>query len=169
MSIEHNASVPLKMRPTAFDAPSEVQFVKDLEEFLSTPKGQSVIGDKSIYLLRNADTKAKGLGFALAENFYPDFLLWLVDDATGQQWLSLVDPKGIRQIDLNSGKFGLYQEIKKYQQDDLSLSAFILSGTPYGELINVSKDKEELEKANVVFMEDGPHVYLEKIINGMVA
>ena len=153
----------------AFDAPSEIQFVTELQEFVDSKRGQEVIGDKSIYLLRNADTKAKGLGFALAENFYPDFLLWLVDDATGEQWLSLIDPKGIRQIDLNSGKFGLYKEIKNYEQDNLNLSSFILSGTSFNDLLNVSLSKDELEDANVVFMEDGKDVYLEKIIRGMVA
>lgn len=69
-------AVPLKMRPLAFDAPSEIQFVRDLETFYQSPLGQQIIGKRSLYLLRNADTKAKGLGFALAGNFYPDFL-WL--------------------------------------------------------------------------------------------
>ena len=169
MSIDRDAGLPLKMRPMAFDAPSEIQFVNDLQEFVDSPRGEKVIGDKSIYLLRNADTKAKGLGFALAENFYPDFLLWLVDDATGEQWLSLIDPKGIRQIDLNSGKFGLYKEIKNYEQDNLNLSSFILSGTLFSDILNISESKEDLEKANIVFMEDGKDIYLEKIINGMVA
>ncbi|TMO02423.1 DEAD/DEAH box helicase family protein [Pseudoalteromonas sp. S558] len=169
MSIDKDAGLPLKMRPMAFDAPSEIQFVTELQEFVDSKRGQEIIGDKSIYLLRNADTKAKGLGFALAENFYPDFLLWLVDDATGEQWLSLIDPKGIRQIDLNSGKFGLYKEIKNYEQDNLNLSSFILSGTSFNDLLNVSLSKDELEGANVVFMEDGKDVYLEKIIRGMVA
>jgi hypothetical protein len=169
MSIDKEAGLPLKMRPMAFDAPSEIQFVNDLQDFVDSPSGQRVIGDKSIYLLRNADTKAKGLGFALAENFYPDFLLWLVDDATGEQWLSLIDPKGIRQIDLNSGKFGLYKEIKNYEQDNLNLSSFILSGTLFSDVLNVSKTKDELENANVIFMEDGKDVYLEKIIRGMLA
>jgi hypothetical protein len=36
----------------------------------------------SLYPLRNVDTKAKGLGFALAGNFYLDFFLWLGDDET---------------------------------------------------------------------------------------
>jgi len=169
MSIDRDAGLPLKMRPMAFDAPSEIQFVTELQDFVDSKRGQEVIGDKSIYLLRNADTKAKGLGFALAENFYPDFLLWLVDDKTGEQWLSLIDPKGIRQIDLNSGKFGLYKEIKNYEQDNLNLSSFILSGTSFNDILNISKSKEELEEANVVFMEDGKDVYLEKIIKGMVA
>jgi hypothetical protein len=168
MSIDKEAGLPLKMRPVAFDAPSEIQFVNDLQDFVDSPSGQRIIGDKSIYLLRNADTKAKGLGFALAENFYPDFLLWLVDDATGEQWLSLIDPKGIRQIDLNSGKFGLYREIKNYEQDSLNLSSFILSGTLFSDILNVSKTKDELEDANVIFMEDGKDIYLEKIVRRML-
>ena len=169
MSIDKDAGLPLKMRPMAFDAPSEIQFVTALQEFVDSKRGQEIIGDKSIYLLRNADTKAKGLGFALAENFYPDFLLWLVDDSTGEQWLSLIDPKGIRQIDLNSGKFGLYKEIKNYEQSNLNLSSFILSGTSFNDLLNMNKSKKELEEANVVFMEDGKDVYLEKMIQGMQA
>lgn len=169
MSIDRDAGLPLKMRPMAFDAPSEIQFVTELQEFVDSKQGQKIIGDKSIYLLRNADTKAKGLGFALAENFYPDFLLWLVDDSTGEQWLSLIDPKGIRQIDLNSGKFGLYKEIKNYEQSNLNLSSFILSGTSFNDLLNMNKSKKELEEANVVFMEDGKDVYLEKMIQGMQA
>ena len=53
-------AVPLKMRPLAFDAPSEIQFVRDLETFYQSPLGQQIIGKRSLYLLRNADTKAKG-------------------------------------------------------------------------------------------------------------
>ena len=46
---------------------------------------KDLLAGRSVYLLRNADTQAKGLGFARAGNFYPDFLLWLVDDATGER------------------------------------------------------------------------------------
>ncbi|EIK1008619.1 type III restriction endonuclease subunit R, partial [Salmonella enterica] len=147
LSIEKNADLPLKMRPTAFDAPSEITFIKDLQEFIETPKGQKTIGNKSLYLLRNADSKAKGLGFATAGNFYPDFLLWLVDDESGKQWLSLIDPKGIRNLNLDDAKFGLYKEIKelenKLSDDKLSLSAFIISETRFVDLINVSEPKDK--------------------------
>lgn len=104
--------VPLKMRPLAFDAPSEIQFVRDLEAFYQSSLGRQLIGKRSLYLLRNADTKNKGLGFALADNFYPDFLLWLVDDTTGEQWLNFIDLKGLRQMNLNDPKLGLYKEVK---------------------------------------------------------
>jgi hypothetical protein len=165
-------AVPLKMRPLAFDAPSEVQFVRDLEAFYKSPLGQKVIGKRSLYLLRNADTKDKGLGFALAGNFYPDFLLWLVDDESGKQWLSFVDPKGLRQMNLNDPKLGLYREVKVLQSKlgdpNLVLNAFIVSGTQFTSLLNVSCKQKELEERNVLFMPDGGQVYLKKMFDRIV-
>lgn len=159
--------VPLKMRPLAFDAPSEVQFVRDLEVFYKSPLGQQIIGKRSLYLLRNADTKAKGLGFALAGNFYPDFLLWLVDDETGEQWLNFIDPKGLRQMNLNDPKLGLYKEVKVIQEKlgdpKLTLNAFIVSGTQFTSLLNVSCEQADLEDRNVLFMPEGGQVYLKKM------
>jgi hypothetical protein len=164
-------AVPLKMRPLSFDAPSEIQFVRDLEVFYKSPLGQDVIGKRSLYLLRNADTKAKGLGFALAGNFYPDFLLWLVDDKTGEQWLSFVDPKGLRQMNLTDPKLGLYKEVKVLQEKlgdpKLTLNAFIVSGTPFASLLNVSCKQTDLEERNVLFMPDGWPVYLKKMFERM--
>ena len=162
-----DGAVPLKMRPLAFDAPSEVKFVRDLETFYKSTVGQDVIGKRSLYLLRNADTQAKGLGFALAGNFYPDFLLWLVDDASGEQWLSFIDPKGLRQVDLHNPKLGLYKEVKVLQaklgDPKLTLNAFIISDTAFTDLLNVSCKKADLEARNVLFMADGGPTYLKKM------
>ncbi len=175
LSLEDKDAVPLKLRPLAFDAPSERQFVEDLEAFYKTQAGRDAIGPRSLYLLRNADREGKGLGFALAGNFYPDFLLWLVDDATGEQWLSFVDPKGIRQMDLKHPKLGLYKEVKTLEADlqkqakpgdaKLTLNAFILSPTKFTDLLNVGDpaQKKELEDRHVLFMEDGAQAYLKKM------
>jgi len=164
--------VPLKMRPLAFDHPNEVRFVRDLEDFYKSPLGQQVIGNRSLYLLRNADTKAKGLGFALAGNFYPDFLLWLVDDKTGEQWLNFVDPKGLRQMNLNDPKLGLYKEVKVIQEKLgdplLTLNAFIVSGTKFTNLLNLACKQADLEERNVLFMSDGGPVYLQKMFERTV-
>jgi hypothetical protein len=176
-SLEDKDAVPLKLRPLAFDAPSEWQFVKDLEAFYKTQTGKDAIGQRSLYLLRNADREEKGLGFALAGNFYPDFLLWLVDDNTGEQWLSFVDPKGIRQMDLKNPKLGLYKEVKTLEADlhkqakpgdaKLTLNAFILSATKFADLLNVGDPakKKELEERHVLFMEDGAPAYLSKMFS----
>ncbi|WP_088345189.1 DEAD/DEAH box helicase family protein [Bacillus cereus] len=166
--IEDKAAVPLKMRPLAFGAPSEVRFVQDLESFYKSSRGKELLKNRSLYLLRNAATKSEGLGFALAGNFYPDFLLWLVDDETGEQWLSLIDPKGIRNLDLSDPKFKLYKEVKVIQDklgdSQLKLSAFILSVTDYDDLINIKEGvtTKRLEQQNILFMNDSK--YLEKMI-----
>lgn len=175
LALEDKDAVPLKLRPLAFDAPSEVEFVRDLEAFYNSPDGKQAIGQRSLYLLRNADREEKGLGFALAGNFYPDFLLWLVDDASGKQWLTFVDPKGLRNLDLSHPKLGLYKEVKtleatlagqsKAGEPPLVLNAFVLSPTKFADLLNVGDPtkKADLEGRHVLFMEDGGSAYLKKL------
>ncbi|MGN5534921.1 DEAD/DEAH box helicase family protein [Acinetobacter sp. Lyrl_1] len=172
--------VPLKLKPLGLGAPSEVTFVRDLEAFYNSPDGKDAIGQRSLYLLRNADREGKGLGFALAGNFYPDFLLWLVDDISGKQWLTFVDPKGLLNLDLSHPKLGLYKEVKtlesmlasqaKAGEAPLVLNAFVLSPTKFADLLNVSDTtkKADLESRNVLFMEDGPSTYLKKLFVGLV-
>lgn len=180
LALEDKDAVPLKLRPLAFDAPSEWEFVRDLETFYNSSEGKEAIGPRSLYLLRNADREEKGLGFALAGNFYPDFLLWLVDDASGKQWLTFVDPKGLRNLDLSHPKLGLYKEVKaleatlaaqaKAGEAPLVLNAFVLSPTKFSDLLNVGDPirKAELESRNVLFMEDGASTYLKKLFSTLI-
>jgi len=175
LALEDKDAVPLTLRPLAFDAPSEWEFVRDLEAFYNSGEGKEAIGPRSLYLLRNAAREEKGLGFALAGNFYPDFLLWLVDDVSGTQWLTFVDPKGLRNLDLKHPKLGLYKEVKileatlaaqaKAGEAPLVLNAFILSPTKFSDLLNVSGQttKADLESRNVLFMKDGASAYLNKL------
>jgi len=175
LALEDKDAVPLKLRPLAFDAPSEWEFVRDLQTFCESEDGNKIIGGRSLYLLRNADRAGKGLGFALAGNFYPDFLLWLVDNVSGKQWLTFVDPKGLRNLNLSDPKLSLHREVKRLQNTlaaqaqkngaQLILNAFVLSSTRFSDLINVGDQttKEELEKRNVLFMEDGAGTYLKKL------
>jgi len=172
--------IPLKLKPLGLGAPSEVTFVRDLEAFYNSSEGKEVIGPRSLYLLRNADREEKGLGFALAGNFYPDFLLWLVDDASGKQWLTFVDPKGLRNLDLSHPKLGLYKEVKtlettlagqaKAGEAPLVLNAFVLSPTKFTDLLNVGDPtkKADLESRNVLFMEDGASTYLKKLFSVLI-
>jgi hypothetical protein len=160
------------MRPVVFESHSELNFVRDLQAFYASTKGKELIGKRSIYLMRNADSQSKGLGFALAGNFYPDFLLWLVDDESGKQWLSFVDPKGIRQLSLSDPKLQLYKEVKVLQEKlgdkNLILNAFIASYSAFDTLINVSCTQKDLEDRHVLFMNtDGSNKYLEKMFAKM--
>lgn len=171
LSKEKGVSIPVELRPMAFDAPSEIRFVRDLEEFCKTPKGIKILDGKSLFLLRNPSVQSKGLGFATAGNFYPDFLLWVVDDNSGQQWLTLVDPKGIRNLSISDPKFSLYKTIKIVEAEmgdkGLVLNAFILSETSYYDLLNIQTQATmtDLEDKHVLFMDQGSGSYLTKLFS----
>ena len=63
-------------------------FVRDLEAFYNSREGKQGIGPRSLYLLRNADREERVWASRWRVTSIPDFLLWLVDDASGK-WLTL--------------------------------------------------------------------------------
>jgi len=164
--IEEKSNLPLKMRPLAFDAKSEVTFIKDLKSFYENEKNRDVFKGKDFYLMRNAASRSKGIGFSSAGNFFPDFLMWIVDGE--KQYLTFVDPKGIRQLDIDDAKFKLHINIKELQHklgnDDIVLNAFILSETKFQNILNNTKTQKQLEDMNLLFMEDGGQSYIEKMM-----
>lgn len=161
--------LPVKLSPLPIKAESEQRFVADLMVAEESGKLSQWLGGKSLYLMRNADRKEKGLGFALAGNFYPDFLLWVVDHQSGKQWLSFVDPKGIRNMSENDPKFGLYQEVKTLQakigDPNLVLNSFILSITDLADWTNMTKTEEELAEQHILFMNN--EAYLAEMFRRM--
>ncbi len=170
--IHINGNVPLKMRPLSFDAPSEVQFVKDLEAFYNSTEGQKLFKNRSLYLMRNSSVKSKGVGFSLAGNFYPDFLLWIVEK--DRQYLSFIDPKGLRQVDLDDPKLQLYKEIKTYEKKladpGVTLNSFILSDTKFLDLLNNPYGTpKELADRHVLFLEEGGDKYLPKMFERILS
>ncbi|MGP9792101.1 hypothetical protein [Roseinatronobacter sp. NSM] len=93
-----------------------------------------------------------------------------MDDKTGKQWLSFIDPKGIRNLNISDPKFGLHKEIKQIEKQlgdgMISLNSFILSVTTFNDLLNVtgSTTKSDLEDRNVLFMDDGGPTYPDKLL-----
>ena len=161
------AELPFSIQPLAIGDESEWRLMSDLVSAKESGKLSEWTYGKDLYLLRNASNKSKGLGFALAGNFYPDFLLWLVDNQTGKQWLSLIDPKGIRNMDLDHAKFGLHDELQKLASElkieTPILSAFILSITKQADLINASHiSTQELTDKHILFI-DNNQVYLKQM------
>ena len=176
--LDNKDTLPFTLKPLLMQETSERKFVRDLQEASTSGKLQKWIGDKELYLLRNASNKAKGLGFALAGSFYPDFLLWLVDRQAGKQWLSFIDPKGIRNMLWEDGKFSLHEEVKTLQHNlnlNLILNSFILSITPSkdtaetGALNHFGKSYAEFAQKHVLFMEHIQNVhYLEHLFNAIL-
>lgn len=159
----------LKVTPVALNE-GECNFVTAVRAYYEAHRAD-VFAGKELYLLRNESKK--GMGFFEANNFYPDFILWILDGE--KQYLTFIDPKGIRNLKgLDDPKIQLF----KYLQTDvaqqlgnpnLQMNSFIISNTPMNQVDFWTKnpfDSEEFAKNHVLF-EDKEGAYLERMI-GMI-
>jgi superfamily II DNA or RNA helicase len=148
---------------------SEENFIKGLRNYLKINKEK--FKDYEIYLLRNFPKS--GTGFQLQwSKFYPDFILWI--KSSEKQIITFIEPHGlINSRGLNDEKirFAGYnssdsetvtikkieQEINKKDKKNVVLEYFLLSPTPYKELIigeSNPHSKEEYESNHVLFLDD---------------
>ena len=131
---------------------------------------QDVLAGKQVYLLRNESKK--GLGFFEANNFYPDFILWIVEGE--KQYITFVDPKGISHL---KGLEDVKIQLFKYLQTDVSaqlnnpnlvLNSFIISNTPMQQVEFWAKERyamDEFADNHILFADDAD--YMDKMM-GMV-
>lgn len=140
----------------------ERKFILDLEIYFN--KNLDFFNDKELYLIRNKSKS--GIGFFEANNFYPDFIMWM--NYNGRQYISFIDPKGIRNLrGKEDPKIQLSMEIKEIQNDlsdqdsKITLNSFIVSGTAYDEVSHWGS-QEELKELNVLFQNQDQN-YIEKI------
>jgi hypothetical protein len=156
-------SSELKVSPVQLNK-EEALFVSDLKNYYAANK--SYFDNKNLYLLRNQG-KGRGVGFFEANNFHPDFVMWLIKD--DKQYISFIDPKGLNwSTGLNDAKIQFHKTVKDIEQEmndkAVVFNSFILSNTKFEQLTlrreHISKD--EFEKNNVVFQEDNN--YIEKIL-----
>ena len=136
----------------------EEKLVDFLKEYTETHKDLFV--DKELYLLRNKSKS--GMGFFEAGNFYPDFILWI--DTKDIQYISFVDPKGLRNIPFSNPKIQFSKKIKEIEkrlqttgtEKRIVLNSFIMSGTPLAKLNEMWQgiDAHKREECNVYFLED---------------
>lgn len=157
------------IKPVALNK-GERDFVEDLKAFYLNNK--SFFENKQLYLLRNISKK--GIGFFEANNFFPDFILWLVDG--NKQQVAFIDPKGLRNIaGLADPKIELHKTIKssiqpKLNDADIELHSFIISNTPFPQLSHW-RDQDSIEdfnKHNVYFQKEQKGNYIGEIISKLV-
>ncbi|MEI6556172.1 MAG: DEAD/DEAH box helicase family protein [Paludibacter sp.] len=159
----------VKVQPVALNK-GERDLVEDLRIYFENNSDFFV--DKQLYLLRNESRK--GIGFFEANgNFYPDFILWLVIGE--MQYISFIDPKGLRQIQgIEDPKIQLHKTIKTtiqagIQDSQVLLNSFIISNTPYNELIHW-KGQESITDFNsnhVYFQKEQKNKYVDSMIHSM--
>ena len=121
-----NAELQIQITPVALNR-DEKRFVDCLKKYSESHSEE--LKDFSLYLLRN---KSKtGIGFFEADNFYPDYILWL--DTPEKQYISFIDPKGLTRVPWDSPKILFYKKVKEYEGiidgKQIILNSFIMSGT----------------------------------------
>lgn len=146
----------------------ERDFVLDLRGFHSA--NPTFFDGMELYLLRN-QSRGKGIGLHTENSFfYPDFILWLV--VGDVQYVSFVDPKGIRNLNgTQDKKIRFWQDIKEIENrlgdKHVVLNSFIVSTTPYkdGGWWSDQFSREDFESNNVLFLHDDRDGYIRKILN----
>jgi hypothetical protein len=149
---------------------SEYRFMKDFEKQVEKVREEK--GLEEVFLLRNQSKKGIGF-FAEGNNFYPDFILWLKKG--NKQYLSFIDPKGIRNSKgLSDPKIQFYKYLAEKVQpqvigENLILNSFILSNTKWLEVNwKESISIAEFNKNNVYFQEDQNEEYIGMVIGEIV-
>ena len=164
-----NYKEAVKLQPLALNK-GERDLVEDLKLYFNN--NTEFFKDKQLYLLRNISKK--GIGFFEANNFFPDFILWLVVD--DKQYVSFIDPKGLRQIQgLTDPKIQLHKSIKttiqpKLNDPNIELNSFIISNTPYNQLTHW-KGQESMEDFNsnhILFQKEQRQFYIQIIIDKQI-
>lgn len=87
-----NENEDLKIFPTGLNA-GEKKFIEDLNTYITEKYSDSKL---EFYLFRNVET-LKSIGIYLENDqnvFYPDFILWVLDEANKKVYLNFIDPKG---------------------------------------------------------------------------
>jgi len=149
-------SAHVEVKPVALNE-GEKAFVEDVQHYCEQHPDFFAKG-RELYLLRNM-SRGRGIGFFEAGNFYPDFMLWIVDGKT--QRINFIDPKGLRNLQgRNDPKISFCRTIKDLQarlgDPNVILNSFIVSNTPYDAVSWWSDglSREEFADNHVFFMED---------------
>jgi hypothetical protein len=154
----------VEVHPVALNE-SEVNFVDDLSKFCSEQAG--FFRDKELYLLRNA-SRGRGVSFFEADNFYPDFILWLIAD--GKEHVTFVDPHGLMHSGKDDPKVKLAKSIKEKEarlgRADIVLNSIILSPTSRSVIKSLwCVTDQELAAANILFQADDRGTYVSAIFD----
>lgn len=165
-----------KITPTHLNK-GEYDFIVDLRTYYQSKP--ALLEGKEVYLLRN-QSKGRGVGFFEAGNFYPDFILWVLDGE--KQHVVFVDPKGILRCEgIDDPKLKFFETVKELEEkmrDDglqysekVEMHSFIVSNTPLSKVrwwTEGLNDIDDFSKRNVLFQYEDQLGYIERIFKGII-
>jgi hypothetical protein len=157
----------VEVSPTPLNK-GELSLVEDIKEFHDA--SPAFYADKELYLLRNL-SKGRGVGFFEAGNFHPDFILWMI--VGGRQYISFVDPKGIRNLGFNDPKIQFFETIKDIERrladPSVTLSSFIISNTPSHVMrLLWTVEKPAMDTRNILFQHEDKATYIRNMMYRIV-
>ena len=162
----HLKSDLVEVRPIHLNE-GERDFIIDLRSFYQ--ENRAAFRKRELYLLRN-QSRGRGVGFFEAGNFYPDFILWLVDG--WHQHIAFVDPKGIIHLKgPDDPKISFYRTIKDLEtrlgDTNVTLHSFILSQTPYEQVSwwDGGMTLANFESRHVLFTRPDRNIYIGKLVH----
>jgi hypothetical protein len=165
----HLKSDFVEVRPVPLNE-GERDFVLDLRRFHQANGG--FFAGKELYLLRN-QSRGRGIGFFEAGNFYPDFILWLLDGS--KQYVTFVDPKGLRNLEgPDDPKIRFYQTIKELEarlgDPNVVLNSFIISQTPHQQVgwWDGGMTETEFERRHVLFRNQDDLLDLRRLFTKLI-
>ncbi len=161
-----NGTTEIKVSPTRLNI-HEKKFINDLGDWCKV-KGKEYLANRELYVLRNQE-RGKGVSFFDESNFYPDFIIWLVEEGT--QKIIFADPHGLRHArGFEDAKILLAKNIKEIEKQlndpEVSLHSSIISPSKYNEVNHWHSDlpsSEAFVEHNVFFMYDDEN-YIDKMI-----
>jgi hypothetical protein len=142
----------------------ERMFVEDLKAFCDGHP--AFFKSREFYLLRNL-SKGRGVGFFEAGNFHPDFIAWQIEG--DKQFVSFVDPKGIRNLAPTDPKIEFADTIKEIEErlgdPNVILSSFIISNTPAFRMEQQwGITRSDMDDLNILFQDEDRETYIETML-----
>ena len=147
----------------------ERMFVEDLKAFHDGYA--DFFRTRELYLLRNL-SRGRGVGFFEAGNFHPDFIVWLL--AGDRQYISFVDPKGIRNLGFTDSKIQFFETIKHIEErladPAVTLNSFIISNTPSHVMKRQwAVDKADMTTRHILFQDEDRNTYIQALLSKALA
>lgn len=165
-------AVGLSIKPVSLNK-HERQFIKDLKAWCEKEADGKLKG-RELYVLRN-QSRGKGISFFDEGNFYPDFIIWLIDG--DRQYITFADPHGLQHARSFSDSKVLFSkrikeiETERLADDTVILNAFILSPTLYSSIAHWDEkaDRERFDEHHILFMYDDAETYIDRMFDAITA
>ena len=147
---------------------SEKNFVEDLRRYVRE-QNEGLLSKKEVFLLRN-QSRGRGIGFYQNEGFYPDFILWITEDA--KQRIVFIEPHGMvhEAIHEYNEKIRLFKRLDAFsnecfQNNQVQMDSFIISETAFPDLRQKypHMDAYRFRELHILFRDPFNTAYLDPI------